>query len=190
MRFRHAGGSERVTASLDEVIRNSTHPRLLGTDFLDQCSPSIRHIWEYWDSRRQGRPMPSRRDIDPIDIPADLLPAIVLTEVLTEAPWLRYRLVGTAQAALRGRDPTGLPVQGNYMGAHLGLPADNVMLNYRIVIEKKTTVYIYNPIVGARPDGRSMRLFPVRANSTVLMPLSGDGNRVDMVLSFSDLDGY
>lgn len=179
-----------MTASIDDVIRNSKHPRLLGTAFLDRCSPSIRRIWDYWDGCRRGRLMPSRRDIDPLNIPADLLPAVVLTDVLTEEPWLRYRLVGTAQVAMRGRDPTGQPVQGNFMGAHLGLPGDNVIMNYRIVVEKKTTVYVYNPIVGARPDGSSMRQLPVRAIDTVLMPLSSDGDRVDMVLSFTDLDGY
>lgn len=173
--------------SLDDAIRNSRYPRLFGTAFLDRCEPRIRRIWDYWDSRRGDRPMPARRDIDPLDIDADLLPGILLTEVLPEEPWLRYRLVGTAQVALRGRDPTGLPVQGNYMGAHLGVASDDVMLNYRIVIEKRLPVYTYNPIVGARPDGSSLRQSPLRANSSLLMPLSGDGQNVDMVFCYSEL---
>lgn len=172
--------------SLDEIIRNSDRPRLLGTAFLETCTDPIRRIWEYWDSRRQGRAMPARRDIDPIEIPFDLLPGIVLTEVLPEAPWLRYRLLGTAQVALRGRDPTGQPVAGNYMGAHLGVAGDDVMLNYRIVIEKKVPLYVHNPIIGALPDGSSMRQAPMRADSTILMPLSSDGDSVDMVFCYSD----
>lgn len=175
-----------ASQSLDEIIRNSDRPRLLGTAFLDRCGPPIRRIWEYWDSRRQGRAMPARRDIDPIEIPSELLPGIVLTEVLREAPWLRYRLLGTAQVALRGRDPTGQPVAGNYMGSHLGVAGDDVMLNYRIVIEKKQPLYVYNPIIGALPDGSSMRQAPMRANSTILMPLSNDGEAVDMVFCYSE----
>lgn len=175
-------------ASLDDAIRASTHPRILGPGFLDQCSPRVRRMYEYWDEKRGDRSMPARRDIDPLTIPRDLLPGIVLTEVLREPPWLRYRLVGTAQVALRGRDPTGLPVHDNYLGAHQGLPGDNVILNYRIVIEKKTVVYVYNPLPGPAPDGSSLNQRSVRGNGTVLMPLSGDGENVDTVFCFSDLD--
>ncbi len=112
----------------------------------------------------------------------------MLTEVLRESPWLRYRLVGTAQVALRGRDPTGQPVAGNYMGAHLGVKPDETMLNYRIVIEKRLPVYTYNPVIGMAPDGSSLRQSPLRANSSLLMPLSGDGVNVDMVLCYSELE--
>lgn len=177
-----------MSSTLDDEIRKSTYPRIVGFGFLGNCSPKIRRMWEYWNAQRGDRLMPSRQDIDPLQMPRDLLPCILLTEVLPEAPWLRYRLVGTAQAALRGRDPTGQPVQGNYMGAHLGIPGDDVMLNYRIVIEKRTVVYTYNPIIGAMPDGSSMRQMPWHASSSVLMPLSSDGDNVDMVFCFSDLD--
>jgi hypothetical protein len=178
-----------VEPSLDDVIRDSTYPRLLGTACLEVCSPAIRRFWDYWNSCRGDRPMPGRQDIDPLNIPSGLLPGILLTEVLQQQPWLRYRLVGTAQVALRGRDPTGQPVAGNYMGAHLGVPGNDVMLNYRIVIEKRIPVYTYNPIVGATPGGGSIRQQPMRAKSSLLMPLSSDGNRVDMVFCFSDLEG-
>lgn len=181
-------GPEQDHSSLDDAIRASTHPRILGPGFLDRCSPRVRRIYEYWDEVRGDRAMPARRDIDPLRIPRDLLPGIVLTEVLREPPWLRYRLVGTAQVALRGSDPTGQPVAGNYLGVHQGLPGDNVILNYRIVIEKKTVVYVYNPLPGPLPDGSSLNQRPVRGNGTVLMPLSGDGISVDTVFCYSDLD--
>lgn len=164
------------------------HPRIVGPAFLDRCSPRVRRIYEYWNAKRGGRVMPARRDIDPLSIPRDLLPGIVLTEVLQEPPWLRYRLVGTAQVALRGSDPTGQPVEGNYLGVRQGQPGDNVMLNYRIVIEKKTVVYVYNPLPGPTPDGSSLNQRAIRGNGTVLMPLSNDGETVDTVFCFSDLD--
>jgi hypothetical protein len=181
-------GDVAVSRSLDEEIRYSTYPRLIGTGFLDCCSPRIRRIWEYWDRQRGARPMPARHDIDPLGIPSDLLSGVLLTEVLKEAPWLRYRLVGTGQAALRGHDPTGQPVQNHYMGVHLGVGGNEVMLNYRIVIEKKTLVYTQNPISGALPDGSSLRQTPLHAKSSLLMPLSGDGETVDMVFCYTDLE--
>lgn len=181
-------GTDQVSSSLDDEIAKSAYPRLMGEAFLDRCSPRIRRIWDYWNQKRGDRPMPSRQDIDPLDIPSDLLPGMLLTEVLKEPPWLRYRLVGTAQAALRGRDPTGQPVQSHYMGSHLGVTGDEVMLNYRIVIEKRTVVYTYNPVSGAGPDGSSLRQAPLQAKSSILMPLSSDGETVDMVFCFTDLE--
>ena len=174
--------------SLDDLIQASSYPRLLGTDFLDRCSPPIRRIWDYWNSRRGDRPLPGRHDIDPLSIPRDLLPGILLTEVLREPPWLRYRLVGTAQVTLRGRDPTGQPVAGNYMGVHLGTKPDETMLNYRIVIERRVPVYTYNPVIGMIPDGSSLRQMPLRANCSLLMPLSSDGIGVDMVFCYTELE--
>jgi hypothetical protein len=61
---------------------------------------------DYWDSKRAGRRMPSRRDIEPTEI-LDLLPYVVLVDVEREPLDFRYRLVGTAVAARFGHDRTG-----------------------------------------------------------------------------------
>lgn len=50
--------------------------------------------------------MPSRTDFDPSDI-TDLLPNIALIDVERNPLRFRYRLYGTAIAALRGQDLTG-----------------------------------------------------------------------------------
>jgi hypothetical protein len=181
-----------MTIPLDEAIARSTHSRLLTLDFLDHCSPRIRRVWDYWTARRGDRPMPSRRDINPADI-IDLLPYLVLTEVLTEAPWLRYRLVGTKQVAIRGHDPTGQPVRGNHIGHHmddmLSNIEDEVLLNYRIVIEGQRFVYSYRRVAGPETDGSgSFSLKPVMGNGTLLLPLSSDGTAVDMVFSCTDIE--
>ncbi|MFN4275977.1 MAG: PAS domain-containing protein [Ferrovibrio sp.] len=176
-----------MTVSLDDAIAASTHPRLLTTDFLKICSPRIRRFWEYWVAKRGDRPMPSRRDIEPTEIP-DLLPYIVLTEVLREPPYLRYRLVGTKQVAVRGHDPTGEPVRGHYIGHHLGQEEDEVLLNYRIVIERHSLVYDYNPTLGPIAETGSFGIKPVRELGTLLLPLSSDGETVDMVFCCADIE--
>ncbi|HLT76481.1 MAG TPA: PAS domain-containing protein [Ferrovibrio sp.] len=180
-------GDADLPPALAAAIRRSTHPRLLGTAFLAQCSPRIRRFWDYWNARRGGRAMPSRRDIDPTEIP-DLLPYIVLTDVLAEPPFLRYRLVGTKQVAVRGRDPTGQPVRGNYIGHHLGDTEDEVLLNYRIVIEGRIAVYDANPILGPQDAGSSLLQRPVRERGTLLLPLSSDGENVDVVFCCADIE--
>jgi hypothetical protein len=38
-------------------------------DAID-ANPVLRALWSYWNERRGRRAMPSRKDIDPVDIPA------------------------------------------------------------------------------------------------------------------------
>ena len=68
--------------------------------------PKLALLYDYWDSIRCGKAMPTRRDLDPIDI-SGLLPHIVLVDVEDDPLRFRYRLYGTAVAAARGRDLTG-----------------------------------------------------------------------------------
>jgi len=52
----------------------------------------------YWESLRRGRPMPSRTNIDPVNIRVDRLPFLFLLDVVRGDGSLDYfyRLVGTA----------------------------------------------------------------------------------------------
>ena len=68
--------------------------------------PLLGALLDYWDRQRGTRAMPSRRDIDPLDMPPRLLPQIELIEIGT-AGRLRLRLVGTAIVDAFGKDPTG-----------------------------------------------------------------------------------
>ena len=164
------------------------HPRLLTLAFLNRCTPRIAEAYHYWDRLRGNRLMPSKTDINPVDIP-HLLPGIVLVDVLDHEPWLRYRLVGTYQVAMRGRDPTGQPVRDNYLGHHLGRQEyeDAVLENYRLVIERRSFVYDYCYITR---DGVVMPIHwqgqAIREEGTLLLPLSSDGEAVDMVMAYTD----
>ncbi|MFD2261739.1 PAS domain-containing protein [Lacibacterium aquatile] len=171
---------------LDGALENSGHPRIVTLEFLDVCSPRIRRFYSYWESRRNGRLMPTRGDINPADI-ADLLPYIVLTEVLNEAPYLIYRLVGTKQVAMRGRDPTGMPVISNHLGHHIAFAPDEIILNYRFAIEKRQPIYDYYPLTGPDTGDTSFEAGPVKEIGTLLLPLSADGERVNMVICCTDI---
>src|SRR3546814_19820071 len=61
----------------------------------------LRRLYEYWCSRCQGGALPSRRDIDPLDIP-DLLPNLFLLDVIGDAEDFVFRLAG-----VRKRDVSG-----------------------------------------------------------------------------------
>ena len=91
--------------------------------FIAGFHERVRAIYRYWDGKRNGRLMPSRADLDPVDIPK-LLPDICLVDVVPDARRYVYRLIGTNECAMRGRDPTGQAVKDGYFGTSdgIGLP--------------------------------------------------------------------
>lgn len=64
-------------------------------------------LLEYWSSKRAGRIMPERPEIDPVEMGPVLLPHLMITEFLEHGRRVRARLCGTAAAARFGCDPTG-----------------------------------------------------------------------------------
>jgi hypothetical protein len=128
----------------------------------------------YWRSKCRGRAMPSRSDIDPLEMKS-FLPHLVLLDVEGEPPRFRYRLVGTEVTQVRrglGKsDPTGRFV--DEVTHHQGTSA--VLDHYRrVVAERKpsTDVGTYEP-TAERPWVRFSRL---------VLPLSADGTVVNMLL--------
>lgn len=126
-------------------------------------------ILRYWESRRSGRAMPGRADIDPVDIP-DLLPHIGFMEVHDSGRRFRYRLVGTRLDEVYGEALSGRFLDEAAAGPHVqflhGLYAD--------CARRAAPVY-------------SESTFSYRTNADLsvkrlLLPLSNDGRAVDMVL--------
>jgi hypothetical protein len=72
-------------------------------------------IYEYWRSKRQGRPAPARSDIVFAEI-AHLLPVIQIIEVQQEPMRFRHRFVGTEIVESMGRDVTGRYVDQTLYG--------------------------------------------------------------------------
>lgn len=75
--------------------------------FLEALAePEIQAIFRYWCSKRRGRPVPRKADIDPVEIPHRLLPYVFIYE-RTPGGRFRCRLSGTGIGAAYGRDVTG-----------------------------------------------------------------------------------
>ena len=127
-------------------------------------------IHRYWLDCRGQRPMPSRADIDPADIP-QLLPYLLLTDLLDDGRY-RFRLVGTEVERSFGAPMTGRTLEELMSGDYLAF----MRSLYRKVIAEKRAIYSTSRYSGA--DGDSP-LFTKR----VMMPLSSDGLVVDMVIS-------
>ena len=130
----------------------------------------------YWNDIRGTRLMPSRRDIDPVEIP-HLLRNLALVDVLADVPDFRYRLIGTEIRDRCHRDYTSvtfssLPHQG---------PGNAIWMGLMRVVEDKKPIFGASTYVGPTEW--------VRESRDLWLPLSSDGANVDTILiavSFHD----
>ena len=71
-------------------------------------------LLRYWSSKRAGRIMPERPELDPVEMGPALLPHLMITEYLERGRSVRVRLCGTAAVARLGCDPTGRRIDGTF----------------------------------------------------------------------------
>jgi hypothetical protein len=122
----------------------------------------------YWERIRGSRAIPRRCDIDPAEIP-QLLPFVMLVDVLENPLDFRFRLVGTEIDAI-----TAVNLRGQRFSESRQLgPGSNVWNDY-VSVEKT-----HRPLTGKVDYVGTDRY--VRAIRHCLMPLSDDGERINMV---------
>ena len=77
-------------------------------DLPDDSHPNTRIAYDYWQSvRAKNGHLPARADIDLLDLPAEVWPDLILSDVQMEPFSILYRLVGTAIVGIDGFDATG-----------------------------------------------------------------------------------
>lgn len=123
----------------------------------------------YWNEKRGDRPMPARRDIDPLDLP-DHLGNLVLIEVEHEPLRLRYRLIGTRITSAMERDSTGKYYDEVYEPAII----EHVYDSFRWILRHKAPLRTHGQAF--YPDKNFYDY------ETLNLPLSDDGVTVNMVL--------
>ncbi len=131
-------------------------------------TPCLRQLYAYWESRRQGREFPARRDLDPLEF-RFALGHVVLIDVLRDPLRFRFRLHGSELSLRAGYDMTGKLVDE--------LPNAT---NRRILLERcHALLDLRHPtrIVDERRLGN--RLFGYEA---VWLPLAADGRAIDMLM--------
>ncbi|MDF1791892.1 MAG: PAS domain-containing protein [Thalassobaculaceae bacterium] len=98
----------------------------------DPGQPVLGPMLAYWSTRRGGRDLPARADIDPVDIPG-LLPHIGLIDVEAAPRRYRYRLVGSYMNTMFGEN-----YQGTYLDrAKHGLYRDFLLNLYNAATEQR-----------------------------------------------------
>jgi hypothetical protein len=133
--------------------------------------PVSRHLdlYRYWLSKRGGRIMPARGDINPADI-APLLPYLIIVERAGDQ--FRYQQVGSGIAEAVGYDATGVTV-GTY------ITAPETAAEVRAIFAR---AFVAAGPVFAR--GKFIRKTGANINLSLLAaPLSEDGVAVDMAIS-------
>lgn len=152
---------------------SSNYLRSCDLSFLSRCTERIRLAYNYWNEKRGQRKMPSRADIDPSEI-RGLLPGIILVDVHRNPFKLTYRLVGTDEVQARGYDPTG----GDLTEHVFASIAEEGYKTYCLAAELKAPVFDEEPA-----DCTNQWL---REVGSLVMPLSSDGETVDMLMAFID----
>lgn len=124
----------------------------------------------YWLGKRGDRAMPTRDDIDAVEMRPKVLPNLTLLEVGDQPRSCRFRLAGTAYREALGCDPTGkwldqLPV--------LRAAAGWKSATEQVIIEGRP---VFQVVRFVRWDGMVFDIHSLK------LPLSDDGTRVTMIL--------
>lgn len=138
-------------------------------------APRLKEAFAYWQGKLAGRSMPSRRDIDPVEMPR-LLPHLMLLDVLSSPLDFRHRLIGTELRAMFARDYTGLrfsELPGKGRGSIVWGNCEKVVLS-------KAPLAGNPPYVGPEPK--------VLRCENLLLPLSEDGSEVGMILLVANFE--
>ncbi len=131
--------------------------------------PKLRRLYRDWSKRRRGRRMPSRGDFDILDL-GYILGDLNLLDVLHAPLRFRFRVHGTNAVGRLGFDLTGKTIE-SYPDP-----------DYRRIVREH-----FSAVVQSKAPKRIVR-DPYRIRDRVLrwegliLPLSADGETVDMLL--------
>jgi hypothetical protein len=112
--------------------------------------------------------MPSRRDIDPLDL-KELLGWLLLIDVECSPLRFRFRLIGTEIVGIRGMDLTG-----RYFDEGV-FPAQDIVLRFNTRVATE-------PCIGFQCALDTMREARAGCISRLSLPLSADGRQVNMII--------
>lgn len=129
----------------------------------------LRRLYDYWRSRCGGGIYPSRRDIDPIDIP-DLLPNIFLLDVVGDAQDFVFRLAGTLV-----EDAFSMPLRGKSITEIQKAAGTPIPVAHHVEVARGGGPRYREGemLVAGRDHWKTHRL---------LLPLASDGRSVDVLM--------
>ena len=142
-------------------------------DIPHDADPRIFDTYEYWRRiRDEIGCLPSRHDIDPLDLPAPIWPNLILSDLIAEPFSVLNRLVGTAVVEMDGFDSTGMRIEETIPRRKI----EDVLTDYRTVAVRR------------HPHFRRIGLYDERLRNDIdverlHLPLATDGETVDKILT-------
>ncbi len=144
---------------------------------LDEVeSPILRRFFQYYLEKRGGRPFPARADLDPVDF-SYALGDITLVDVHHDPLKFSFRLDGSRHVERFGFDLTGRSLD-DFPYPEM---RQAIYDSYKDIVEHREPRRYFRDL---QSSGRWFRY------ETLLLPLSSDGKRIDMIvsaISFHDL---
>lgn len=141
-----------------------------------ESDPAFARLHAYWLAKTRGDRLPARADIDPLEIPRELLPDIALLEIERQADGrrrYRLRLFGSGLEAMTG----GSNETGRYYDEVTHQPGLYEKLDAMLTAMAEER----RPIYFAAPSGSTDRGFLWFGR--LALPLASDGRTVDMILA-------
>lgn len=131
--------------------------------------PKLQQLYDYWDGKRAGRPMPARADLDPLDI-RFAIGDVILADVLEGTPpQFRIRLHGTNLSERTNFDLTGKMLDAMPVPEFRDLSTRS----FRKVVRTKAPLHALSERL---LDGRMQRY------EAIVLPLSSNGENVDRLM--------
>ena len=135
----------------------------------DAQYPDLVFMLDYWQEKRGSRLAPAREEIDPADF-VQILPRVMLADVLSDPLNFRYRLSGTGICNVHGEDLTHLlardllpPQYGALIHGHY----------VQAVTERRPLLHLI----------RFESADKLRTYARLLLPLSADGLTINMLMA-------
>ncbi len=128
-------------------------------------------VLRYWEERRGGRLAPSWREFDLMELPLKAIPRVIVVDIVENPLDFLYRFWGTEHTASHGYDLTGRSVRQLK-------PTDYAEMMFRQ----------YQETFESREPRLFVNQYPVKPAiwnryEIVRVPLSGDGQTIDIILS-------
>ena len=136
---------------------------------LDIVHPNLRQLYQYWSDKRGERSMPARADLDPLDMRFVIGNVILVDVIAGENLQFRIRVHGTHLSERVRFDLTGKMLDEL---PHVEF-RELTRRSFTKVATTKEPLHAHRDLI---LDNRR------RNYETIILPLSSDGDRVDMIL--------
>ncbi|MCC3304284.1 PAS domain-containing protein [Sneathiella sp. HT1-7] len=141
----------------------------------DVKSEMLQKAYQLWESKREGRSIPSRSNFDPLEMPK-ILPHIILIDVEEPTSRLKVRLVGTRVVEMFGGDYTGMYLDE----VDFGEARNKILEDYQTAASMKRPLF---------SDHMFRKLNKYTQNiERVILPLSDDDKRINILFAVLDFE--